>query len=69
MHMRKKTCMREKRQDTHMREKTQKRSLCEDGGRDCCHSAALKKCLEPPEAKEEEEIPPEVNRNVTLQIS
>ena len=50
--------MREKRQDTHTREKTQKRSLCEDGGRDCCHSAALKKCLEPPEAKDEEEVPP-----------
>lgn len=38
-------------EDTGMREKTQKRSLYEDGGRDWCHSATLKKLLEPPEAK------------------
>lgn len=38
-------------EDTGMREKTQKRSLCEDSGRDWCHSATLKKLLEPPEAK------------------
>ena len=53
---------------THVREKTQKRNLCEDDGRDCSHSATLKKCLKPLEAKGEEEIPPEVNRIVTLQL-
>lgn len=51
-------------EDTGMREKTQKRSLCEDGGRDWCLSATLKKLLELPEAKGQGKKSPQNSRGM-----